>query len=444
MTDVQTATAPIQIVFPEVNTGKELMLPPAPSTAVNTGIGRELATRPVAQVQQVLRCSALLVGDSLENARRDAAVLYPKMVGDFTQAASTATFMAYGQSSLDGVNRLIDEILAGQEPIKIPEVMGLMKDLNKGMRGIQAKYDVSDPKVREKYEHWSDGVKGWFRRGRTLVEMLMEDIRSIEDQLDRVEDQLSDKADLIVRNVAWYDQLYVANEAEIGKVIYAIAVMELIRDMAVDTASKITVGNDKLGDRQGEDKARLVEFAGLMDQKISAYKGRLFIAWATSPNVRTMRSLDVGVAEKINETITVTIPTMKATLAQWRMLAQAVDASKLAEMVNENANQWLTAFAAASTAGVTTIAQSNNTPLIAPQTVAAMAQSIADQADAVVQAMHDGFERRAALDKAILEGKAVINSATNKISEEFVQAYVDKATKPVEVVREIGHVGSDV
>lgn len=428
---------PVQIVFPTVSTGKELMVPQAPSTQVNTGLGNELVSRPVIEVQKTLSCSALLVGESRERALADARNLYPKMVGNLMNPASTATFMAFGTAELQGVNRLIDQILSGTEPTKIPEVTALMRQLNKDMRGVQKKYDVSDLKVRAKYENWKGGVGRWIGQAKSLVEMLLDDIRDIEDQLDNVSFQLDGKATQIIRNVSWYDQLYVANETEIGNVIYAIGVMELIRERAVSEAEAIIPGNDQLGDRRGEERARLVEFAGLMDQKISAYKGRLFIAWATSPQVRTMRTLDIGVAEKINETVNVTIPTMKATLAQWRMLAQAVEASALADAANENANAWFKAYAAASQQAVGTLAQSNNTPLLQPETVEAMAASIAAQADAVIQAMQDGIERRQALDTAILKGKAAINAATDRISVEFVQQYVDEATRPVEVARSV-------
>ena len=426
------------IVFPTVSqSSQELAVPPAPSAPMSNGLYQITTTQPIAQAEQTLVCSRLLVGDLLARAQQEAADLYPKMVGSAFQAGNTALVMSYGSSALQGVNDLIDIILNGTSNVKIPEMIALMKELNVSMRGLQHKYDLSDPKIREKYEHWKGGVGRFFGKAKTLVEMIMEDIQSIETQLDHTEDKLKDKADTVLRDIAWYDGLYVKNEQEIGQVIYAIAVMEMIRNRAIAEADKIMIGNDQLGDRGSEEKARLVQFAQTMDQKISAYKGRLFIAWATSPNVRNMRAVGEGVVGKLSDTIYTTIPTMKATLAQWRMLAETMEAGQLADLVNGSMNQWLVAFSAASATGVQQIAQSNATPALAPQTVAAMAKSIADQADAIVQAMQDGLTRRAELDRAILQGKAAINAANDKISSEFVQAYVDQAIKPDEVVRSV-------
>ena len=432
-----TATQLDDVVFPVYAEApsKELVVPPAPAGKLSTGLERVITAQPVAQSENQLVCSQLITGATLEKAKTEAAQLYPQMVGSATKPANTALTMAYGSQALEGVNQLIDLILDGTDDVRIPELMALMKDLNRDMRGLQKKYDVSDPKVRAKYENWKGGILGLFGKGKTLVEMLMEDIKSIESQLDSTKERLEGKGDVVTRNIVYYDQLYTQNEAEIYKVIYAIAVMEMIRDHAIRDAAEIETGNANLGDRSGEDKARLVEFAGLMDQKITAYKGRLFIAWATSPNVRNMRGLNTGVLEKIGDTIYTTIPTMKATLAQWRLLAQTVEASKLADMVNDAMNDWLVAFSAASTTGVQMIAQSNNTPMLTPATVAAMAKSVADQADAIVTAMEQGFERRRELDAAIVAGKRAINAADDKLTTSFVQAYVDNAVNPGDVVR---------
>lgn len=421
----------IQIAFPATRTGSDLLVPTAPDTPVNAGMSKELTTRPVGEVKKMLSCSALLQGETLAHAQHEADELYPKMVG------STAIFMAYGTEALSGVNDLIERLLHDVEPAKIPELTSLMRELNAGMRGIQKKYDVSDPKVRDKYEHWKGGVMRFLGQGKTMLQMLMEDVTSIESQLTKVSDTLTNKQYEMLRNVTYYDELYKLNEEEIGKVIYAIGVMELIRDKAQTAARNTTVGNANLGDRGGEQAATLVEFANNMDIKIAEYKGRLFVAWATSPQVRMMRTLDVGLAERINELTNVTVPTMKATIVQWRLLMETKDAAEMSQEVQEASNKWLTAYAAAGAQAVPMIADAVQTPTLQPATVEAMANSIAAQADAMIAAVHEGAQRRAALDAALMKGKSVIDGSTKKITDDYVQTYVDEATQPLEIATSV-------
>ena len=77
---------------------------------------------------------------------------------------------------------------------------------------------------------------GIFAKGRDLVEMLFEEARTVEQQLDRIAGTLAEKQQQLKRNVVLCDELYKANEAAIGQLIGVIAVMELVRDLALAEA----------------------------------------------------------------------------------------------------------------------------------------------------------------------------------------------------------------
>lgn len=381
-------------------------------------------------MRKTLSCASLLTGETRTKAESEAAQLLDEMLGN------TQVFSVYGTEALKGVNDLIDRLLHEVEPTKVPELIALMQGLNDEMRGIKAKHDLSDPKVREKYEkmrNQNSRIRGFFGRIKTQIEMLLEDAQSIEKRLDHVEDELGGKQLQLLRNVSYYDQLYEENEAEILKLIYVIGVMELIRDLAAKRAESIVEGDASLGDRQGEQKAKVIELSTNMEIKIAEYKGRLMVAWATSPQVRTMRTLNVGLAERINELICVTIPTMKGTIVQWRMLVQSADANQLAEAVAKSNNEWLEAYSAAGAAVVPRIAEANATPTLAPQTIAAMADSIAQQADGVIKAFETGEQRRAEMDQAMIEAKTVIDASTEKVNDAAVENVLKKARQAEEI-----------
>lgn len=421
-----TTASAIEVAFPVVDQGSTAMVVPA-ARALPASTGLATVVRDPAQ-RRTLSCLALLQGEARQRVENEAPGLLDDML------ANTQVLFTYGTAALKGVNDLVNRLLHEVEPTRIPELKQLARQLNDGMREIKSDYDISDPKVREKYEQWKGGLMRFFGRGKTLLEMLMEDVRSIEGQLDKIAGTLGDRQYQLLRNVGYYDELYEQNELEILELIYHIAVMERVRDLAAERAAAIEVGDASLGDRQGEQKAILAEFVSNMEIKIAEYKGRLFVAWSTSPQVRMMRTLNVGLAERINELICVTIPTMKATVLYWRMLIQTKEAAELSELVAQASNEWLVAYAEAGAVLVPQIAATIQQPTLAPQTVAAMADSISRQADGIVKAIEEGDARRAELDSAIIEAQGVMNAATGRVTDAAVNGVIERALRTQDLV----------
>ena len=138
--------------------------------------------------------------------------------------------------------------------MKIPELTAIMHEINDRMRDFRRRYDPADPKVREAFDKFMDAVKGIFRKGRDLVEMLFEEARSVEQQLDRIAGTLVEKQQQLKRNVVLCDELYKANEAAIGQLIGVIAVMELVRDLAVAEAAAIRIDPADVDRRDKEER----------------------------------------------------------------------------------------------------------------------------------------------------------------------------------------------
>jgi uncharacterized protein YaaN involved in tellurite resistance len=406
-----TATE-MQIAFPKVDSGSSaLAVPPAPLTPANAGLATYASMSPE-QMKKKLSCKDLLMGDTRTQAEQEAQEMLGKMLDN------TQVFMTYGTSALEDVNSLVDRLLHEVEPVKIPELKELMKALNKRMRDVKHKYDPSDPNVVEKYKEWKGGIGRFFGQARTLVELLLEDVTSVDRQLEKVSGNLKDKQYNLLRNVSFYDQLYVENEQEIGKLIYKIAVMELIRDLAAQKAAAITVGDASLGDRGSEQRASITEFAHNMEIKIGEYKGRLMLAWATAPQVRTMRTLNVSLAERLNELICITIPSMKQAMVVWRMAAEGVEAAQFGSAVQEMSNEWFVAAATGMTTAVGIISETNETPGLSPATIFAMADELDKQAD--------------------LEAVPVMANANAKVSDALLERVLGTATKPLEIATSVG------
>ncbi|WP_034591944.1 toxic anion resistance protein [Hamadaea tsunoensis] len=374
---------------------------------------------------KTLVCADLLTPAQREQAEKAALQLYPQML------ANTDALATFGTSAIDGVNAQVQRIFREVGPVRIPELTSIMHEINDRMRDFRHKYDPKDPKVRETFDKFMDSVKGLFRKGRDLVEMLFEEARSVEQQLDRIAGTLVEKQQQLKRNVVLCDELYKANEAAIGQLIGAIAVMELIRDAAVADARSITINPGDVDKRDKEERlARVTEFIQAIEVRINEFQQRLFVAWSTSPQVRNIRLLNYGLGQRLALLVNLTIPTMKLTIAQWGLLLQANQAAQMQQAVADGANEVLSAYASAAGTAVPQIARLIQTPTIRPETIMEVAASIDAQAKGIEDAVRFGQQARNEVVTAIVTAQESMSASSQQLSRNVVDL-VTKARQPL-------------
>ncbi|SCG39450.1 toxic anion resistance protein [Micromonospora inositola] len=393
-----------------------------PAGAADAAITTALAT---GAEPQTFACKDLLTPAQLGQAEQASRQLYPTML------ANTEALASFGNQALDQVNAQVSRIFREVGRVDIPELTGIMHEINDRMRSFRRKYDPSDPKVRETFTKFSDAIRGLFRKGRDLLEMLFEEARTVEQQLDRVAGQLSDKQLQLRRNVVLCDELYKANEAAIGQLVGAIAVMELVRDVALADAKSITVTPGAPDERDQRERLSLVtEFAQALEVRINEFQQRLFVAWSTSPQVRNIRTLNYGLGQRLALLMNLTIPTMKLTIAQWALLLQANQAADMQQAVADGANDVLSAYATASKTAVPQIARVIQTPTIRPETILEVAESIDAQARGIEDAVRYGQQKRAEVVGAIITANRSMSESSERLSRTVVEL-VTRAQEPV-------------
>ena len=355
-----------------------------------------------------------------------AEQLYPVLLG------STDQLSTFGSQAIDQVNAQVQRIFREVGPVKIPELTEIMHEINDRMRDFRRKYDPSDPKVRETFDKFMDAVKGVFRKGRDLVEMLFEEARTVEQQLDRIAGTLTEKQQQLRRNVVLCDELYKANEAAIGQLIGVIAVMELVRDLALADARSIVIDPDDVDKRDKEERlSRITEFIQAIEVRINEYQQRLFVAWSTSPQVRNIRTLHYGLGQRLALLVNLTIPTMKLTIAQWGLLLQANQAAADAAGGRRRRQRRALGLRAARRARpCRRLARIIQTPTIRPETIMEVAASLDEQAKGIEEAVRFGQQARAEVVTAIVTAQESMSATSQRLSNTVVEL-VTKARDPI-------------
>ncbi len=420
----------IQPVTLQVSQEFAAAIPVEPSVTTQMATLSGLSTAPEKRDQ--LACQRLLVGETRLKAEREAGEILEKIL------TNTQILAVLGTDALEGVNRLNDRMLDERPPVNIPELREVMKNLSRSMRGIGKKYDPSDPKVLKRYDQVKGGITSLFHFGKNFMEEFLDDVRSLQDQFKKVTTTLENKQYGLLKNVGYYDEFYKLNEKEIDRLIYVIGQMEIIRDMAAQKAAQIQIGDTGMGDRGTEERAQILELVTILENKIIAFKGRLWVAWAMAPQIRNMRAISLGLSARIDQTVDITIPTMKNTIVLWLTLSEAQQAEQFNRNVEDANNESMTRFANAAKAMVPVLADALATPALDPRTVVAWTESLAAQADGVVQALETGQKKRAELERAMIAGKTVIDEATQRVNQAQLEQVLAAAQEAhLEIARSV-------
>jgi uncharacterized protein YaaN involved in tellurite resistance len=413
-------------IAPAATTG--VAVPPLPAAPATTGLA-SIAANPAARKSLV--CNDLLDPEAQKHAEADASQLMPQML------ENTEIMLKYGLDAVQALNALAEKLLKEVEPIDIPELEDLMEGLRREMRKIKSNWDMGDPKVAKKIQDYIKNGKRWWLGAKNLVEILMEDAMRIEQQLDRVVAELAKKDFQLTRNVNFYDQIYATNEEELIQLVYRIAVMEQLVKLAAQESDKITADPQNPADRQKAEHKRLLnELSNNMDNRVTEFDNRLFVGWSTGPQTTNMRNLDVGLVSKINVLINLVIPTMKLTIVQWRMLIQSQQAAQMEQIVAATANEWMLAYANAGASGVKYLAETVETPTLRPDTITAMAELVASQCDAILEARKNGKALRQQVSQAIYSGTQTIAAAQDRLNKS-VDEIVNNTAKLTEEVNAV-------
>lgn len=412
--------------------------------AINFGAitGQETATltpadtalTAVASSGQLLKLSCRSVLDDGQRAqvRAIAEQQFSVMLRDRTRLST------FGVSSLDGVNACVSNILRQQTKMEIPEIDQFTREMTDAVNGFQRKYDPTDPKVKELFEKIGKFIRGIFTAGRRLLEDLYHDTQTVEKRLDGVAGRLVERAIQLRTNVALCDELYRQNEAAIVQLVGVIAVMEEVRDLALAHAGKIetelrgmTKGTPQHRDKE-EELSNVREFLGEIEIRINEFIQRLFVAWSTSPQVRNIRKISLGLATRLDLLVQLTIPTLKLTIASWGMLLQAQQAGKVTDGVADINNRALTMFAGAAATAVPLIEATVQQPSTRPETIMAVAQSIIAQNEGLELAVREGQRRRAVVVDAVVRAGNAMSQSGAQLNATAV-ALVRDAQQPLEL-----------
>jgi uncharacterized protein YaaN involved in tellurite resistance len=407
-------------VFPTPT--ENLPVPAEPQGVVSTGLATIAATP---EQRTALMCYQTFNTDMLAKAKAEAAKVLPSLRDD------AAAFIDYGVDAMEPLNKLVDKVVKEVEVIRIPEAQQGMQDLKQKMRAAQGKYDLSDPKTQERLKKAAELAskpRKWFNKAGDVWSEFKASTEDIIKQIDGLEADLSGRAIQLARNAEFCVQLYNQNEVEIGNLVYVIGVMELVLELAQTQAQRIPADDpNDVSKKNSELKGKYADLIRALDVKIGEYKSRMFVAWASAPQLRMMRQMDVDMAMKMHTLVQSALPTTKLVLVQWRMMLQGEENAKISEGVQDFTNDMVAGYFKTAAQVMPQIAASVQRQTITPETVNSVVDSLCTMVDGINDAYVNGQQNRQVMDQTMIQAQKQLTNLKGTVDDAVINNIIGTA-----------------
>ncbi|HHJ7993328.1 TPA: toxic anion resistance protein [Streptococcus pyogenes] len=356
----------------------------------------------------------------------------PALVDTFL--ADQNALLDFGQSAVEGVNATVNHILAEQKKLQIPQVDDLLKSTNRELNGFIAKYKDATPVDLDKKPNF---LQKLFKQSRDTLQEFYFDSQNIEQKMDSMAAAVVKQEDTLARNIVSAELLIEDNTKSIEHLVGVIAFIEASQKEASQRAAALKK-DLKTKDSATPDYqikadllARTTEVINTLEQQHTEYLSRLYVAWATTPQMRNLVKVSSDMRQKLGMLRRNTIPTMKLSIAQLGMMQQSVKSGMTADAIVNANNAALQMLAETSKEAIPALEQSAQNPTLSMKSVTSLAESLVAQNNGIIAAIDHGRKERAQLESAIIRSAETINDSVKLRDQNIVQALLseDKETQ---------------
>ncbi|AFC65534.1 TPA: toxic anion resistance protein [Streptococcus pyogenes] len=351
----------------------------------------------------------------------------PALVDTFL--ADQNALLDFGQSAVEGVNATVNHILAEQKKLQIPQVDDLLKSTNRELNGFIAKYKDATPVDLDKKPNF---LQKLFKQSRDTLQEFYFDSQNIEQKMDSMAAAVVKQEDTLARNIVSAELLIEDNTKSIEYLVGVIAFIEASQKEASQRAAALQK-DLKTKDSATPDYqikadllARTTEVINTLEQQHTEYLSRLYVAWATTPQMRNLVKVSSDMRQKLGMLRRNTIPTMKLSIAQLGMMQQSVKSGMTADAIINANNAALQMLAETSKEAIPALEQSAQNPTLSMKSVTSLAESLVAQNNGIIAAIDHGRKERAQLESAIIRSAETINDSVKLRDQNIVQALLSE------------------
>ncbi len=319
-----------------------------------------------------------------------------KIIDDFVakmELDSTTDVLSYGKSAQTEIAKFSDSVLENVKTKSTGEVGDLLSNLVVEIKEFDAMSDIKDPK----------GILAAFTSVKKRIQKLMAKYNKVNTNIDKIETSLENHKVTLLKDIAIFDDMYEKNLESFKLIsLYIIAGEKKLEELKTKTLPELQAQAKKTGDEMDVQKANDLEaLINRFEKKLYDLKTTRLISIQMAPQIRLIQNNDSELVEKIESSITNTIPLWKNQIVIALGLANSKSALKAQQKVSELTNDMLKQNSENLKQGTIDIAKESEKAIVDIETLKKTNKDIIDTLTAVIQIHEEGSKKRLEAEKEL-------------------------------------------
>ena len=304
--------------------------------------------------------------------------------------------LQYGAAAQEKISKFSDSILEDVKTKNTGEVGDLLADLVSQIKSFDK--DVSGTNKK--------GILGkMFSNAKKEFDFIVAKYSKIEKNIDTIEGGLEKDKLQMLKDITVFDTMYDKNLEYFKEIsLYIIAGERKLEELREKELPRLKEIAEKSGDQLDVQKVNDLEaLINRFEKKIYDLKTTRIISIQMAPQIRLLQNNEAELVEKIQSSITNTIPLWKNQMVLALGINNAKQALKSQQAVSKLTNEMLVKNSETLKQGSIDIAKESERAIVDVETLQKTNQDLIETLDAVIKIHEEGRVKRAEAEKTLEE-----------------------------------------
>ena len=346
--------------------------------------------------------------DSLSKEEKEAIEKFNEQI-DINDATQ---ILQYGVSAQEKISKFSDSILEDVKTKNTGEVGDLLADLVSQIKSFDS--DIS-----------SGGKKGiigkLFSNAKKEIDYFVAKYSKIEKNIDTIEGGLEKDKLQMLKDISIFDTMYEKNLEYFKEIsLYIIAGDKKIEELRNEVLPKLKEEAEKSGDQLDVQKVNDMEnMINRFEKKVYDLKTTRIISIQMAPQIRLLQNNEAELVEKIQSSITNTIPLWKNQMVLALGINNAKQALKTQQEVSKLTNDMLVKNSETLKQGSIDIATESEKAIVNVETLQKTNQDLIETLDKVIEIHKNGRIKRQ-------EAEKTLEDIEKELKAKMLEIHIDK------------------
>ena len=318
----------------------------------------------------------------------------------------TTTVLSYGSNAQKEIAKFSDDVLTNVRTKNTGDVGELLTDLVVEIKDFDSATNINQPK----------GLFGIFDSLKKRVQRLLTKYDKVNNNIDKIEKKLEGHKVQMLKDIAIFDEMYNKNLDSFKLLsMYIIAGDMKLKELKEVELPKLQAAAAESGDQIDAQKVNdMTEMISRFEKKLYDLKTTRIISIQMAPQIRMIQNNDSELVEKIQSSITNTIPLWKNQVVIALGLANAKSALNTQQAVTEITNEMLKKNSENLKQGTIEIAAESEKAIVDVETLKKTNSDIIETLDTIIKIHEEGAQKRS-------EAEVELQKIEQELKEKLLQ-----------------------